>query len=159
MTMNVLLSCRVMIGKSTNRYLAMQYLITAGVPISALRLGQEHYTVTGHCNGRMFHHILVYLNESHGPEYVEEHRDLLFGLWADVILHPFEPCPELLMTWEDTLNNIPKLFTVMGSYTTKQRGRGGEHTLWCPLQSTTSWVLDSRKVLKPSAMPFNCNPG
>ncbi|BDA50029.1 hypothetical protein COCOBI_15-1570 [Coccomyxa sp. Obi] len=114
--------CMVMIGKSSNRYSAMKYLIKQGVPISALRLGQEHYTVTGHCDVDMLGLIVGALTEVHGPMHLEQHFDILFGLWADSYLHPFEPCPELLATRQLVTEKCVTLFN--GS------GRISDQSLW-----------------------------
>ncbi|BDA43296.1 hypothetical protein COCOBI_04-3080 [Coccomyxa sp. Obi] len=85
--------CRVMVGRNSNRYPAMKYLITLGVPFIALRLGQQHYTVTGRCDAGMVMVIVGALSESYGMAYLAQHFHLLFGLWADSFLHPFDPCP------------------------------------------------------------------
>ncbi len=92
----MLLSCRVMIGKSSNRFSAMRHLLTKGVPISALRLGHQHYTVTGICDVDMLLLIVATLSDVHGLKNLEQHCDILFGLWADAYLHPFEPSPEMI---------------------------------------------------------------
>lgn len=108
------LICRVMIGKSTNRYPALKRLIDRGVPVSALLLGQRHYTVTGHCDVNMLTQIVGNVSETYGPECLEHNYDLLCGLWADCYLHPLGPCRELLATRQESLEEMFDFFHDLG---------------------------------------------